>query len=110
MNTKRQVVVSLVLCLSLLIVVVACVGQPDVVGKWRQIDSQPNNDVQFFKDGTFIWGMFSGKFSFPEDGHIKLEMIGMAGVYKISFSEDTVTLVGETALDRGKTFVLQRTK
>ena len=111
MKRKTRNFLGIVLCLSLLILLIACivqpdVVQPDVVGKWLKIDSQPNIEVEFFKDGTLVWSFVPGKYTFPDNRRIKLELLGRAETYKLSFSGDTLTLIG----DKGELFILQRVK
>ncbi len=87
---------------------------PNLVGKWRHIiDSQSSDDVGFLQDGTVVWGWSIGKYSLLENNRIQLEttgMVSMVGIYTLSISGDTLTMIGETGADKGKTFVLQRIK
>jgi len=78
------------------------------VGKWHQVDTE--DDVEFFKDGTLVWGIFSGKYSFPESSRMKIEIWGMGGTFRVSLSGDTLTLVGESGLSKDEVYTLRRVK
>jgi hypothetical protein len=111
MNTKRQNFVTIVMVLLSLFIAIAfagCTGQPSIVGKWHQVAS--DNDVEFFRDGTFVWGAFSGKYAFVETNRIKLDFGLIGATCQVSLSEDTLTLVSEGGFDKGQVYQLRRVK
>lgn len=65
--------------------------------------------LEFFPDGTISTtsakGSYVGKFSFPDPGHIKLELGGLAelagpliGTYTLSNNRLTITIKGDKSI------------
>ena len=87
------------LAISLILVLVGCGGpQQGIIGKWEQLSgsvglmSSPGTTIEFFKEGTVSFGMFSGKYSWPDDKHLKIELQGLAFVYGATLNGDEITL------------------
>lgn len=102
---KRGVLATLLILLtSLAFVLAACGGKPSIKGKWEQISGEPSLFFfggagtlwEFFDDGTVsIRGMgnISGKYSWPDSSHLKIEMAQGSGiVYEFSRSGDEIAL------------------
>jgi len=89
------------LVLSTALPLISCDQAPTpkkvIVGKWKA--TKGKEVLEFFSDGTVSTsgrdGNFAGKFSFPDESHIKLEMGGLAAlagpmVGSYSVSSDTL--------------------
>lgn len=86
---KRISVLALVACLGLF--VAACSAKRSLVGRWEQIGG--TEKMEFIAGGAlsmFAQGIsVSGKYSFIDDNHLKLELDGLfalAGAQTLTFS------------------------
>jgi hypothetical protein len=96
-------VVAILLCVILFTTSCAVEPKKMIVGTWRDRDGDA---WEFFPDGTLSVstkrGAVTGKYSFPDQDHIKLEMDGIAagfgpkvGTYSVSSDVLNITLNGQ---------------
>jgi hypothetical protein len=112
MSSKVSVrVVALLVCVILCTTACAVDPKKTIVGKWRDGDGDVTT---YFPDGTFSVttkdGDVTGKFSFPDQDHLKLQVEGLMAGYgpqlcTYSLSADVLKMTY-----RGKEDVLHRTK
>ena len=105
----KRTIMSIALLLALS--ATACVGKsgPNLAGKWVPAYNQDSlsfsmwsyvGSLEFLKDGTFILGTdvgygatsASGKYSFPDDTHVKFQSPTGSNAYGFSLSGSTFTL------------------
>lgn len=96
--------VLLAMLTSLAFILAACGGKPSIKGKWEQMSAEPSLIFfggagtlwEFFDDGTVsigVMGNISGKYSWPDSSHLKIEMAQGSGlVYEFSRSGDEIVL------------------
>ena len=112
-------VLGWMLFMSLMLALASCGGvQQGILGKWEQLSGStgmftspmmgsPGEIIEFFKDGTvsFSDGR-SGKYSWPDDKHLKIELNGGAFVYGAALNGDDLTITESSS----ETGVLKRYK
>lgn len=113
-DQKRSALATLLILVGgLTLVLGACGGRPSIKGKWEQISGEilwysifgyagPGTLWEFFDDGTVSIGVMlgnvSGKYSWPDSSHLKIEMSQGSGivssgiVYEFSRSGDEIVL------------------
>ncbi|MEM4203734.1 MAG: hypothetical protein QXS54_06665 [Candidatus Methanomethylicaceae archaeon] len=82
----RKAFKNAVVTLLILLTLVACIGKPSVTGKWEQTGTlelggeelEPGTLWEFLNDGTVIIEQVSGRYSWPDNSHLKIE-IGVLG-------------------------------
>jgi len=95
-----------------LLVTMACSSERLVVGRWQQVGQ--DRTLQFFPDGTFLsigdGDSATGKYSFPDTHHLKLEIDGKADVCEFTVSRKTmiVQVPPNGMLPNGQTVTLNR--
>ncbi|MCL4393445.1 MAG: hypothetical protein M1482_01265 [Chloroflexi bacterium] len=104
------------LLIALSLSVTGCGGQQSaIVGKWERVSQNITvlavvpDRIEFLQDGTFVMPTFfntSGKYSFPDSSHIKLDSGTGASVFMYTLSGDSLTL----EIDNGGSAQYQRTK
>ncbi len=63
----------------------ACSIQRSILGKWVETDGREQETDEYLKDGTFIvnsstQGQMTGKYSFADETHMKLQFDGLMSV------------------------------
>lgn len=90
--------VLLILLTSVAYVLSACRGNPSIKGKWEQTSGVwvflgPGTFWEFFDDGTVSIADVAGKYSWPDNSHLKIEFQGqVSNVYEFARSGDEITL------------------
>src|SRR5258708_27341957 len=92
------------LCASLIftLAVTACKStESQLLGKWEQVD-QSSNIIEFFKDGTVLFGGATLNYKVLDDSHLRLDSLGIAQTLTFSLSGDNLTLtyLGSTSIFR----------
>jgi len=83
-------IVALALLLSAL---ASCAkSQSDIVGKWRTGSDSNAMVWEFSKDGSVLMGSTRGKYSFGDQGRMKIQTPFGTSVYQIDWSGDRMTL------------------
>lgn len=103
--SKRGTLATLLISLiSVASVLATCGGKPSIQGKWEQVSGESTLPFfggtgtlwEFFGDGTVsmsVMGNISGKYSWPDNSHLKIEFAQGSGVvYEFTQSSDEITL------------------
>lgn len=103
-------IIFLAVLTSLAFILAACGGKSSIKGKWEQTSGESSLILfggtgtlwEFFDDGTVsissVMGNISGKYSWPDSSHLKIELaqgvgvVGVGIVYEFSPSGDEITL------------------
>ena len=85
---------ALVLACSLLLWALAgCdISEKDIVGKWQAAGDSTAVVWEFAKDGSVLIGSTKGKFTFGDQGRVKIQTAFGTSVYQIELSADHMTL------------------
>jgi hypothetical protein len=109
MNDKRRHLsrfTTYFLLAVLLLVVPACGNgaSSKIIGKWIKVDESyhyvAGYRMEFFSDGTVAEDTQSGKYTFLDDGRLRIIVSRLVGntidTYEVSFSDDTLVLANDS--------------
>jgi hypothetical protein len=63
--------------------------EKEIIGKW---EDENGLIYEFFPDGTISNNGIAGKYSFPDNTHIKIEYLGMTIVHEYNLSNNILTM------------------
>ena len=93
---KTHIQSHIVTLLACLVLLAGCSSKKDsIVGKWQSTNGKAWSE--YFSDGTVTISdgiaTFSGKYTFLEDGRIKIELgaLGRTTTWRVDFDGDTLT-------------------
>ena len=105
--TMKNTIRSMLVAVTAIALLISCsTAKSSIVGKWQEIGGIINDEasLEFFKDGNFsstskgAADSLEGKYSFIEDGRIKMEFSGIAEalyggvIYRVSISGGEMSL------------------
>ncbi len=88
---------STILILITMLLTACGSSKSSIIGKWEVVSGTSIGTLyEFFEDGTVSVSGFAGKYSWPDQTHIKLEA-GIPTVYTFNLSGDNLTLTDSSS-------------